>query len=154
MIRALRFSGWIQLVVPQKQRFFFWSEGTSMYHAMSSNTASFLLISFHAPSRSASAYVVCMCVCARACARACVYRLQPTHLWKSECFIPYLRRIAQWSLRSALVPKVLGSNLAFSTKHITCLFCQALHGCWMKLSFLFVSNPLLFEIPSHFQYFL
>ncbi len=31
-------------------------------------------------------------------------------------------RVAQWSWRSALVPKVLGSNPAFSTKHVTCLF--------------------------------
>ncbi len=31
------------------------------------------------------------------------------------------RRVAQWSHRSALVPKVLGSNPAFSTKHVTCL---------------------------------
>ncbi len=30
-------------------------------------------------------------------------------------------RVAQWSQRSALVPKVLGSNPAFSTKHVTCL---------------------------------
>ncbi len=33
-------------------------------------------------------------------------------------------RVAQWSRRSALVLKVLGSNPAFSTKHhdVTCLF--------------------------------
>jgi hypothetical protein len=31
-------------------------------------------------------------------------------------------RVAQWSWRSALVPKVLGSKPAFSTKHDTCLF--------------------------------
>jgi hypothetical protein len=43
-------------------------------------------------------------------------------------------RVAQWSKRSAWYPKVLGSNPAISTKHVTGL----LHGWCMKLN-----------LPSH-----
>ncbi len=43
-------------------------------------------------------------------------------LLNAYVYVLYTGRVAQWSKRSALVPKVLGSNLAFSTKHVTCLF--------------------------------